>query len=138
MVEDAPAISLSWSALELDKRETRIELEITPFASIEVNGHTRAIILEVNGTISSVEEGEWAIEQANFWNTFAYSIYIRETNRLTFSLPVKLPASVVTLNKSGTLKSSEIQSVKSVPWEEDKFLLLTEPFSLEIYISPFL
>jgi len=90
MVEDAPAVSLFWSALAPDKGETRIELEMTPLASIEVNGHTRAIIREMKGTISSVGEGEWAVEQGNFWNTFAYSIYIEKTHRLSFILPVRL------------------------------------------------
>lgn len=90
MVEDAPAVSLSWSALALDKRESRIELEITPFASIDVIGHTRAIIRDVKGTISAAGEGEWTIEQGNFGNFFAFSIYIKETNRLSFLLPVRL------------------------------------------------
>lgn len=90
MVEDAPAVSLSWGALAPDERETRIKLEVTPLASIEVNGHTRAIIRDMKGTISSVGEGEWAIEQGNFWNTFAYSIYIEKTHRLSFILPVRL------------------------------------------------
>lgn len=90
MVEDAPAVSLSWNSLAPDKRETRIELEITPLASIDANGHTRVIIGDVKGTILTAGEGEWAISQENFGNSFAFSIHIKETSRLTFVLPVKL------------------------------------------------
>lgn len=95
-VDDAPPISLTWNSFELKetgaqiKGGARVELHITPFVSFDVNGHTRAVIGGVSGTIEAFGKAAWTVRQENFGSFFAFSIYLKDSGRLSFLIPVRL------------------------------------------------